>query len=176
MKDKCELEEIDVKKVCENEPISKDLFLELYDEDISKKRYSNIISIVEERITYIIYKIHGKSMRWYIFPNGSHDVENCGGNFEPDEESKEWIELSTYGHKKIFEHYSEGFPTKWLWTENKEIVSQLEKEKNNLKIEKEIKIKKNKEKTLDLKQKKSKFKEIISSKLTEEELKYIKFK
>lgn len=63
-----------------------------------------------------------------------------------------------------------------MWTEDSEILKEfnknVEKYKKKKLQEKEIA----KEKREDLKARKAKFKEIITSKLTKEELKYIKFK
>jgi len=161
--------------------IDKDLIDEMLDENISKKRYKEIEVIVNEKaqaVWYEICHICGRKIVWWGFSN---DVElgngngSTGGTFDPE---IYYDEIEMIGHytnsKKYYDLYDYGFPTRFLWEENwqNEVVENCEKYKTKQEEKKaKEKIKRKENKIL-----KSEIQAKIKSKLTKDELKYIKFK
>jgi len=160
--------------------IAKSEFDRLYSENITKAEYDNIIGKVNERFVEICQTIIPKKPGCFTNPIGWFAYGNC--HFEEGNGSEGWFDINEYkseieiGGAGILTPgpYYNFFPTRWLWEENfedefKNEVEQFKKEQLETRLKK-------KEKRELLKQKKAKFKEIIQSKLTNEELKYIRFK
>lgn len=164
--------------------ITKEQFDKLYSKDVSKKEYDNIISKIDERFAEICNKILLKNpRRWYDYANCDYNSENSNGYFDPEEYKLEiaiggeYASLPepfySYPYEDKNSYLENCFPTRWLWEDfEKEFKTQVKKYKLEILKEKEMA----KNKRLELKNKKSEFKKIIQSKLTKEELKYIKFK
>jgi hypothetical protein len=159
------------------EIVSKDRVDKLKDPNISKREYDLIIGDIGRRVDYIwttLLKISARNYGWFYFQNGCDDD---GGTFNPHID-EEFIELigEYSGNDKINGIFSDGFPTRFLWTNNedwkKEVLDHISNNKLNLENEKI----KNKEKRETTKIKRKQLIESIKSKLTKEELKVIKFK
>lgn len=150
---------------------------------ITKAEYDEIIENISDRVHHIwsnLCKMNGRQIEWYAFSNDIEDHNGngiTGGHFDPYEH-KDWIELiGDFDRIKAEEYiYNDGFPTKYLWTQDDkwkaEVIENYEYSINKAKLDKEAK----KNGRLNLKNKKEEMKNIIKSKLTKEELKFIKFK
>jgi hypothetical protein len=163
--------------------IAKERVNKLYDYNISKREYDEIIDEINNRVSKIwmeICKISKRRVKWHAFRN---DVElgdgngSTGGSFDPRADV-EFIELGgdyDYDYDRDGD-YAHGFYTRFLWTEDEvwkqEVIETIEANKRKLKIEKQ----KKKEKELTVKAEHDRIVAIIKSKLTKEELKYIRFK
>lgn len=162
--------------------ITKNDVLLLDDNDISRRKYCDIIDKISDRVDDIWRKIismSGRKLVWYAFLN---DVElgsgngSTGGEFNPSTDS-EFIEL--IGEYSKFDNdyykYNEGFPTRFLWTEDvvwqAEVLKNIEESKEKKKTDKAKKVV---EKVTE-KEKRIKTITEIKSKLSKEELKYVKF-
>jgi hypothetical protein len=160
--------------------IAKERFDKLYSEDITKKEYDRIIDDINGRFAEIVYKLNPeiKHKGWFDYGNCNYDSSVSGGYFDP-EKYKQFIEVGGEEHSgfpepyNMCEGYYNGFPTRWLWEDFEEEMLKTVNECKQKKINDKIKAKIKKE---ELKKKKAEFKEIITSKLTKEELKYITFK
>ncbi len=141
---------------------------------ISHKAYDEIISRIDDRFDYIIRYI-GK-VDWWDYING-HGEKN--GYFEPEFYHDEtgsydnlYIELD--GKFTLPPPYDcPEIPIRWLWEDfEEEFKTVVEAEKAHILKKKED----GKNKRAILKVRKAEMKEIISKKLTKEEMKFIKFK
>jgi hypothetical protein len=162
--------------------VTKELVDKLYDPNISKREYDSIIYAIDERFSDVVTLIHPTITNrngWFVYGNFDYDSEEDEGHFDPDRYKDEIC----IGGKCLFpEPYcftDEGngyIPTRWLWTDDEDILKEYKKEVKQSKKEKERKKEKNKQKRKELKERKKKMKIIITSKLSKEELKYIQFK
>ena len=162
--------------------LTKTEFDSLYDGDISKKKYDSIIANIDERFSDVVMLIHPTITKngWFVYGNyDPYDSENDEGEFVLGDYK---TEITIGGECEFPEPYcftDEGngyIPTRWLWTDDKDILSEFNKEVEKAKNEKIKEKLTAKEKREELKIRKEQFKQIISSKLTKEELKYITFK
>lgn len=168
--------------------IAKERVNKLCDYNISKREYDEIIDEINNRVSKIwreICKISKRRVKWHAFRN---DVElgagpiwraygSTGGSFDPRADV-EFIELGgdyDYDYDRDGD-YAHGFYTRFLWTEDEvwkqEVIETIESNKRKFEIEKQ----KKKEKELTVKAERDRIVAIIKSKLTKEELKYIRFK
>lgn len=155
-----------------NYKLLKEQYMALYDKNISKGRYDNIIQMVENRFDYIMKTICTK-IDWYDYDNG---WEETSGHFEPnDYHYNEDSYINFHGQYKMPPPYSNcpDIPIKWLW---EDFEDEFKKEIEDYKQSEIIRRESAKQKRAEVKIKKASMKEIIQSKLTKEELKYIKFK
>jgi hypothetical protein len=166
-----------------NMKITKELIDELNDPDISKRKYDSIIPLIEERALYIwrqLMKISHRTLSWYAFDN---DVElgrgegSTGGYFDPKRYNKSIGIAGNYDRKyNEYYKYDDEFPTRFLWMEDddweKEVLTNISESVSKIKLDKEI----SKQKRDEKKQKQVEMTKIIKSKLSKEELKYIRFK
>jgi hypothetical protein len=143
-------------------------FNKLYDANVSKREYDEIVSRIDERFYEIMATICPSLKRtgWVDYGNCNYDADDSGGWFDPDY-YKEEIEVG--GQFTLPEPYNCGcsFPTRWLWEDN--FKSEFDAEVEACKQEKE-------KKKETLKSKKAEMRKVIEAKLTKEELKFIKFK
>lgn len=157
--------------------ITKQEFDKLYDNNISKKEYDSIIDKIDDRVSDIVHIMvpnATKGNNWYAYGNVDYYDENSGGEFDPTE-YKKYIEIgrSCSLPGPYDDEYDNYFPTRWLWEDfEEEFKKETSQYNSNQEKEKDRKKKQREE----LKLKKEQFKSIIQSKLTKEELKYIKFK
>lgn len=160
--------------------ITKEEFYSLYSEDISKKSYDNIIIKINHRVDEVwrdILNIQGIKLDWYDYDNGGgrdNDGDPINGNFVPElyEEdigfTGEWS-----GNVDYDKPYNNYIPTKFLWEDYEEkVLEDIKSYKEN----KERKKIENTAKRLELKERRKVMIESIKSKLTKEELRFIKFK
>lgn len=155
--------------------IKKEEFDLLYDENITKKQYDEIISKIDRRFADICIKFlikHDGNNWWYDYGNGHYDSEVSGGYFDPVEYKDEieiigeWIDMPPGFYDNII-------PTRWLWEDWEEEFEQIKNE--FLKKEQELK-NKQKENRTKLTEKKQELQKSIKEKLTKEELSAITFK
>src|SRR6185295_14907449 len=100
-----------------NMKITKEKFDRIYDENISKKEYDQIIEEIDERFFEITRAISKKNPEmWIDYSNCNYGHDDCSdGRFDP-EDYKEFIYIGgefvnipkPYG-------YDNSFPTRWLW-------------------------------------------------------------
>lgn len=149
--------------------------------DITRKEYNRIVGLISDRTCNIwkfILKASKRKLDWWAFSN---DVEygngngSSGGEFDPETDF-EFIEIigNTSLCPNPFYPFNDGFPTEYLWLENYQDLVKKEI------AEAEKKWEEDKGKKLKQKQDRAvKKKDVIAqikSKLTPEELKYVKFK
>lgn len=155
-----------------NFKLTKSEYLSLWGEKISKKEYDQILVKINERFQYIMKTICTK-LSWWDYDNG---WEETSVYFQPNKyHADEDSYINFDGEYTMPSSYNScpDIPIKWLWTDfEEEFKKEVEDEKVRRVQEKE----KLKEKRADAKIKKHTIKEIILSKLTKEELKFIKFK
>lgn len=152
--------------------LTKEEYFSLWSDDISKKQYDIIISKINDRFYYIMKTICIE-LNWWDFDNG---WEEGSGFFEPCDYYKNSNTYITFrGNYRLPQPYSScpNIPIRWLWEDFEE---SFKKEVEEYKIKKEQDKIKAKEKRELAKINKENMRGIISSKLTKEELKYIKFK
>lgn len=161
--------------------MTKEQFDRLYDENISKKEYDSIIADVDKRFGEVVLLIQPNICKggWFVYGNYDYNSEKDEGYFDPSDFQTD-IDIGgefNFPEPYCFSDQGNGYiPTRWLWTEDTEILKEY-----NSKIDraKQLKLKEKndaKSKRAELKVRKAKFKTVIQSKLTKEELKYITFK
>lgn len=156
--------------------IDKKEFDSLYDDEITKKEYDCVMGRINDRFGEIILDLCPKARggnNWFDYGNLSYDGE-VDGFFDPDE-YKEWIDVFGYGNgTEKLKIYGYAIPTRWLWEEDyvKEFEADVKAEQ-----ERELKAKRSRAASAKKrKEKRAKLKKSIEQKLTEEELRIIKFK
>lgn len=162
--------------------VTQNRIFELNDPNITKREYDTVLKEIHGRVDYVwreLLRISCRKLKWYAFQNdvysGGGDGSD-GGYFNPETDG-EFIELNgDYSASEFDGDFENGFPTRFLWTENdiwkQEVLDHIAQNKTRVKVEKEAKKKK-----ADL-EKISRAKAItsIKSKLTKEELEYVSFK
>jgi hypothetical protein len=157
--------------------IDKEIFDSLLDESTPVGKYKTNLRRCDIRVgevALLVFKDITKGSNWFDYDNG-HGNED--GEFDPEEYEEE---IRFTGKFPEYQPYysldSLYIPTRWLWTDDEEILAEYNREVDKYQ-EKEI-VKKNKERASreERKRKKEEMKKSILAKLTEEELKYIDFK
>lgn len=149
--------------------IDKEDFDKLFDENLTIKEQARIIELIDERADYICrkYLLVKNTDTWWDYDNGSKEVD---GQFDA-ELYREYIDIDC-SQLKPWTASCNSFPTKWLWESDEEIEAEIK----SLSDEEQDKKEKAKQKRIDKKKQLDLLKKSISSKLTKEELKVIKFK
>ena len=162
--------------------LSKEQFEKLYSDDISKKEYDNIIKEIDIRYGEVVLLIHPnicKKGGWFVYGNYDYHSEKDDGFFDVDE-YKESISIGgefNFPEPYCFSDDGNGYiPTRWLWTDDAEILREFNEEVEKYKAETLKKKEIEKQKRDERKTRKLEMQKIISAKLTKEELKYISFK
>jgi hypothetical protein len=152
--------------------ISKEDFDSLYSNTITKREYDAILRDIDYRFSRIIEHICPRVHEyggWFDYDTIGEDENQ--GVFDP-KKYMDFIYTRVERHR-LPKPYEQGIPTRFLWedfeSEVKREIDKFRKKEENIKITA-------KQKRENLKQRKKQFKEIIQSKLTKEELKFIKFK
>lgn len=154
--------------------ILKEQYDKLFDPKITHREYLNIITAIKNRVEEVwkeILKIQKRKVQWWDFDN---EKEDSSGYFD-EHRYRDVISLTG-----VFEEtdwncpYATEFPTSFLWDDNFNII--VQEDYDTFLKEKEEKKKRAKENRVKAKEKKEKIRKNIESKLTSEELKYIKFK
>jgi hypothetical protein len=147
--------------------LTKEEFDLLYDENISKKLYDEIISKIDMRMYEIVKDISiypNISKFWVDYHNGGKEVN---GYFDTHR-YREYIFLD--GEFTFPDYLNSSYiPTRWLWSDYKSEIKELQEKEEKRK-------EKAKDSANKRKEKKETLKISIKSKLTPEELKIIKFK
>lgn len=145
-------------------------FRDVYNGNITKNKYDELISKIDDRLNYIIRNVMASEVFWWDYSNGGPEKD---GYFEPSDYMEDGF-ITLDGRYTIPEPYEyTDFPIRWLWEDFEE---EFKNDVKQFKAEKEAKKKSDKEKRETLKVKKAEMKKIISEKLTKEELKFITFK
>ncbi len=156
--------------------ITKTEFNMLYDENITKKRYEEIILKINNRFNYICSKFIIKTNRhqsWYDYSNTgqSHMDFETDGYFDPHMYTES---IAIEGEDIEFPPgYDNQIPTRWLWEDFEDELKQT-----IIKHKKEEQKKKNQQKKRHKAHEKERviLEQGIRKKLTPEELKIIRFK
>ena len=161
--------------------ITNEEFKKLYSDDIKKTEYDDIIAQIDERFGDVVLLIHPKIKDdgWFVYGNYNHYDEDDEGEFDIDDYKTEISIGGTCEFPEPYCYTDEGtgyIPTRWLWTDDDQILKEFKAEVEKSKNEKLAKKDSNKQKRELLKRKKAEMKSVIQSKLTKEELKFIKFK
>lgn len=158
--------------------ITKEQFDKLQSENISKKEYDEIIRLIDDRFGEVVSLVN-KNLVWFVYGNYDYNSADDEGWFDPKGFS-EHISIGGEGNfPEPFCYSDQGFGfiyTRWLWTDDDVILKEYAAEVAEAKREREAAKSLAKQKREELKARKAAMKEIIKSKLTKEELKYIKFK
>ena len=154
--------------------ITEEQFDRLYDEGITVRERKEILSLVDERFSYLIsglLSIKNKNTGWFDYANYA---DGNDGHFDKEE----YCEYITFDGERLNmkEPYRYEIPTRWLWTPDEEVLEEYNREIREYKNEQLAKKEKSKKAREELKIKKAEMKQIIKAKLTKEELKFIKFK
>jgi hypothetical protein len=163
--------------------ITREKFDKLYSPDILKREYELLICDIDERFSEVVKLIRPnitKDRGWFDYGNCNYDNDgDSNGEFQLRDYK---TEIAIGGECSFPEPYcfsDEGsgyIPTRWLWTDDVKILEEYNKEVDKCKEEKLNKKQTDKQKREEKKILRAKFKEIIQSKLTKEELKYVSFK
>ena len=154
--------------------LNKEEFDKLYSENITKKEYNEIIKKIDRRFSEIMLDLKPsiKKRGWFDYGNCTYtDSNGSYGYFDRTLYEKEIMIGGEYA--ELPEPFSYYIPTKWLWQDYREEFDSMTREyiENLSKKKAQAKIKAQQRKL-----KKDKLKLSIKNKLTEEELKIIKFK
>jgi len=152
--------------------ITKEQYLLLRSDDITEREYDAIIRIVSDRFGDILRYISIK-LKWWDYDNCADSGDMGGDGWFDPKKYNEYDYIRFSGEFKLPEPYRYEIPIRWLWEdyeeEFKRKVQQFkldeQKEKENNKLKRDV-----------LKLKKEEMRKLITSKLTNEELKYVKFK
>jgi hypothetical protein len=150
--------------------IKKEEFDEIYNDNITKKRYNEIIEKIDKRFCEIVDFLIEKHDNRGWFDYGNCDF-NKDGYFDPDL-YRTTIHIGGQ-HLEIPLPYSYEIPTRWLWEDFKEEMKYGIEYFERKEKEKKLKEKTIKDKT---KKKNKELRESIKSKLTKEEFSILKFK
>lgn len=162
--------------------IPQDRVLKLNDPNVTKREYDAIVKEIGNRVQYIwtnLLQISGRKLSWYAFQNDVYadDGDGSDGGCFDSETDGEFIELDgDYTRRDIDGDFENGFPTRFLWTENEvwkqEVLNHIAENKAIVETTKQDK----KQKAELAKVARTKAIASIKSKLTKEELKYVSFK
>lgn len=160
--------------------ITQEQVQKLATEDITVKEQRQLLSDIDDRVRHILHnvlKILGGNRAWYSYDN---EFDGDGGNFNYAEYKDDIGFVGRTSIKPPFggDSFGEEFyiPTRWLWSSDEDIIKEYTEETEKVIAEEKLKKEQAKIKRDELKVRKAKMKEIITAKLTKEELKFIKFK
>jgi len=153
--------------------ITKEEFYSLFSDDISKKKYDDIIGRIVDRVDEVwknILNLQGRKLNWYNYDNG--DGEDSDGSFDP-EIYKENITFTGEWSGRDFDlPYKDYIPTSFLWEDYEEKVLKDIQSYNDDKEKKKIEAA---AKRIEFKERRKVMIASIKSKLTNEELRFIRF-
>jgi hypothetical protein len=158
--------------------IDKKIFDSLLDEDTPMGVYKANLKLCDARACEITLKVFPditSGPNWFTYSNCGEDDD---GEFDPVLYEEVIIWTGRFPDYPIY-GYSDGcleIPTRWLWTDDEDILAEYKKEKQKVLAEKKNKEEEQKIARLAKKAQKEEMKKIISTKLTKEELNYITFK
>ena len=153
--------------------ITKSDFDKLYDPDVSKREYDRIVELIDDRFYEIVKIINPviETRGWFDYGNCSYDSEESNGYFDPKEYKSN---ISVGGEVCLCAPLRDNsFPTRWLW---EDFEDEFRKSVSDHKLAMENKKAQTKVARERHKQEKAIAIESIRNKLTEEELKFVRFK
>lgn len=137
-------------QTCDKLKITKELFDSLYSENITKKEYDRIINLIDNRFADIVLLLRPslKNKGWFDYGNCSYDSSCDSEGFRGYFDLINYKENIDIGGEycglepKIHDgdgYYNNSFPTRWLWTDDRDILNEVNtfKEVENEKIKKE---------------------------------------
>lgn len=148
--------------------ITKEQYLSLLDGNITKADYDTIISKIDARFHDILKEICTK-FEWFDYDNG-HEEKN--GYFNPKKYSVFDLIYFDGVYSMSMPYREDGIPIRWLW---EDFLTEFQLEVTKYKIKMDKKFQDQQQQRIELKAKKIKMKKIIQSKLTQEELRFIRF-
>lgn len=156
--------------------ITKELVQKLYDPNITKREFDQIVAAINKKVNEIWHFIIDESSRkmtWWAFSNDvsyGHGNGSSGGSFDPEvDQSFINIEGEASWHDSELYEYNDGFPTNFLWIDYQKEVKKHLKNITKATVVKET----------EKKKKLGNFKKLvksIKSKLTKEELQLVVFR
>ena len=159
--------------------MTKEEFDKIYDPNIPKRDYDALKEQIDMRFRKVVCLFNLKSKYgWFDFENGGYESDKQG--FFDENKYRKYIGI--YGDRdiKIPEPYGRKgeyqIPTRWLWTSDDDVKKEIATEVKKYKDEKELARAKAKLTRENRKKHLKDMKEVITSKLTKEELKCITFK
>jgi hypothetical protein len=160
--------------------MTKEEFDKIYDPNITKRDYDALKEQINMRFRKVVCLFNLKSKYgkycWFDFANSGYECDDEG--FFDENEYSEYIYIN--GDIKLPEPYGGvceyRIPTRWLWTSDDDVKKEIETEVKRYKDEKELARVKAKLTRENRKKHLKDMKEVITSKLTKEELKCITFK
>jgi hypothetical protein len=159
--------------------ITKEEFDSLFSDDISKKKYDDIIHRIDVRVKEVwknILKLQGRKLDWYDYDNGcgrDNNGDPIDGSFDPISYKENITFSGEWSGRDYDMPYNDYIPTNFLWEDYEEkVLKDIQAYKDN-EIAEKIKVA---AKRLELKEHRKAIIESIKSKLTKEELRFIKFK
>jgi hypothetical protein len=154
----------------------KEEFDKIYDPNITKRDYDALKEQIEARFREVVGLFNLKGYYWFDFANLGFESEEDG--FFDENEYSEYIDIN--GDIKLPEPYGGvceyRIPTRWLWTSDNDVKKEIATEVKKYKEEEELARAKAKLTRENRKKYLKDMKEVITSKLTKEELKCITFK
>lgn len=152
--------------------MTEDEFNKIYDPNITKRDYDTLKSEIEKRVSDVVH-LFGNS--WYDFGNSWGEKDG----FFDENEYAEYIDVITPRNLPAPYVSDSGgglIPTRWLWTDNNTILSEIANAIRAAKIKEEKEKAKAKAYRENRKAYLKQMADAIRTKLTKEELKCITFK
>ncbi len=158
-------------------PLNKELFIQFLNDEMTVKQVKSFTEDLTKRFYYIVHtiaQITGRTVDWF-------DYDNEGGEYNPGVFETELYRdcvgyVGEFTHKKDmkvrFEDYDDNFPTYWFYSD---FEAQLKNEQSAFFKQEEKRTNEKNEKLLKNKQDFTKVQNSIKTKLTQEELAYIRF-
>lgn len=152
--------------------ITREEFLSLRSDTITKKNFDRIIDQISTRFTEILKAISVK-FSWWDYDNCDPEAEDSNGSFDYTAYNEnDTIEFA--GDFKMPKPYSEdGIPICWLWTDFEDIAKEAVQNYKNDALKRQIA---QLEKDQAIKEKKKELLKSIKSKLNKDELDYLGIK
>jgi hypothetical protein len=159
--------------------ITKEEFDALFLDDISKKKYDDIIHRIDKIVNEVwrnILKLQRRQLNWYDYDNHCGWDDNgdpIDGSFDPVNYKENITFTGEWSGRDDDMPYNDYIPTNFLWEDYEEkVLKDIQSYKDN----KGIKRIEAASKRLELKERRKVMIASIKSKLTKEELRFIKFK
>ena len=165
--------------------ITKEEFDSLYSSTILKSEYDRIIRQINTRFSEVVRLVCG-GRGWFTYGNYDDNSEGDDGEFDLDKYKTDIDVSGSCDFPSPYLNVYEGrgrIPTRWLWTDDADILVEFNGEVEKAKLALEQKKLANKQRRLAEKikhklfaEKRDEMQKSIKSKLTPEELRYIHFR
>jgi len=156
-------------KIEKEEKIDKEVMDQVFSGSLTVEEQDNILEKVQWRCNYIVrkaFEIQGLIVHWWDFDNEGGEGGACG-YFDPEQYEEEFYITGDFDGFTSGCMYLNVFPTKWIWTDfEDELTEEIEAHHKSI-ISKKIE---RKAKNAERKQKKQQLIESALAKLTKEEI------